>query len=148
MSRLTLLATLIAAVAMMAFGARQEAAPSVTFRTVEVWVDSADRPLAAWQVEAIAVRGTVTIVGVESGGAAGYEQPPFYDAAALAGGRIIIASYSTAPVLPSGSTRVAVLHLQVEGPEEPEFASTVMALATVDGVEIPGTAKIQRGEMK
>jgi hypothetical protein len=148
MTRLAILISLIASIAMMATAPHHHTPTGVRFEAVEVWVDVGEQPLAAWQIEIIAVRGAVEIVGVESGGAAGYEEPPHYDAAALMGGRIIVAAYSTAPSLPSGVVRVAILHLQVEGNEEPEFASTAMALATTGGIEIPGTVKIQRGEMK
>jgi hypothetical protein len=154
MKRLALL-ILLTVVAMMAFAPLQVDETAVSrFATVEVWVDSGDRPLAAWQVEVIAVAGShgnVQIVGVESGGATGYAEPPYYDSAALMQGRIIVASFSMAKELPKGSTRVAVLHVRIEGAGgngEPEFASSLMAAATVDGVEIAGTVKIQRGEVK
>jgi hypothetical protein len=151
MKRMALL-IMLSVVAMMALAPLQvDQTAASRFATVEVWIDSGDRPLAAWQVEVIAVASgqkNVQIVGVESGGAAGYAEPPYYDSAALMQGRIIVASFSMAKELPRGSTRVAVLHVRIEGGGEPEFASSLMAAATVDGVEIAGTVKIQRGEVK
>ncbi len=81
---------------------------------VDAFVDSGDRPLAAYQFEFTAVRGE--IVGLE-GGESVFTDAPYYDPAALhptaasPDDRIIVAAFSTAVDLPRGVTRVARLHL-------------------------------------
>ena len=42
-------------------------APTSDFTTVEVWIDSRERSLAAWQVRFETVAGDVGLVGIESG---------------------------------------------------------------------------------
>jgi hypothetical protein len=62
--------------------------------------------------------GKVTLVGIEGGEHAVFAKPAYYDPAALApdgGGRVILAAYSTGKDLPTGRTRVARLHVMVEG---------------------------------
>src|SRR5262249_15132754 len=75
------------------------------FRTIPVTVESAT-PLAAYQVE-ITTAGR--IVGVE-GGDAPFDAPPYYDPAALAGGRVIPAALSTERALAAVGGRVALAH--------------------------------------
>lgn len=99
---------------------------SSEFTTVDVYIDSGAKPLAAWQVEVTpriggGAWGKATLVGIEGGGPAGgvYAKPAHYDPAALApdgGGRVILAAFSTgaAQTLPSGRVRVARLHMFVE----------------------------------
>ena len=115
-------------------------APAGRFVTVDVYVDSGKNPRAAWQVQLSGTRGNVTIVGIEGGSAKDvYRDPPYYDPAALAGGRIIIASYTTAEHPPMGRILVAKVHLRVEG--EYQLAAIVMAAA--DPAEHPIAAEVQ-----
>jgi hypothetical protein len=111
------------------------------FRPVEVWLDSGDAPLAAYQIE-ISADGNAEIVGVEGGAATPFTDPPRYDPAALQGGRIILATFSTAPELPRGRTRVATLHVREPGDRAPEYRATVVAAATSDGRSIPATVQL------
>jgi hypothetical protein len=91
-----------------------------------VFVDpSPGKRLAAWQVEYVGTvtdadgrsAGTIELVGVEGGekGSA-FEKPGYYDPAALAKSRVIVAGFSTnaADTLPTGKVRVARLHVRVE----------------------------------
>ena len=112
---------------------------SIKFRAVEIWVDSKDQPLAAYQLEFKPSKGEVKIVGIEGGAHAAFSQPPYYDPAAMRQERVIIAAFSTAPAreLPRGKIRVATVHIQVTGEEIPEFVVKSMAAATVDGKAIP-----------
>lgn len=104
---------------------RNEAA-HVRFTHVDVFVDpGAAKRLAAWQVEYAGTvtdgegrsAGTIELVGVEGGekGSA-FEKPGYYDPAALAKSRVIVAGFSTeAPEkLPVGRVRVARLHVRIE----------------------------------
>jgi hypothetical protein len=111
------------------------------FRPVEVWVDSGDTPLAAYQLE-ISADGDAEIVGVEGGATAPFADPPRYDPAALQGGRIILATFSTASGLPRGRTRVATLHVREPGNRAPEYRASLVAAATADGRSIPATVQL------
>lgn len=134
----------------------QPADPPARFVNVDVFVDSGSTPLAAYQVEFIAevAGGKATLVGIEgSGGPKGAEpapfsEPPAYDPAALAGGRVIIADYSTAPSLPVGRTRVARLHLMVEAPADnaPTYRVELMAAGSNAGLHITATADVTQGD--
>lgn len=115
-------------------------AQDARFATVDVIVDSGTKKLAAWQVEVKAEQGDVQIVGVEGGSHKQvYHDPPYYDPAALSGGRIIVASYTTKDA-PSGKVQVARLHLRVVG--DWRVSAKPMAAADEKGKEIRVTASI------
>ena len=63
------------------------------FVAYDVVVD-ASRPLAAWQVELTAT-GDAKIVGVAGGDAGVWANPPYHDAAALQGGKIVLGAFTT-----------------------------------------------------
>jgi hypothetical protein len=92
----------------------------VRFLPVDILLDTGDRPLGAYQVEVVA--HGASIVGLEGGDATPFKAAPFYDPAALQGGgaegRIIVAAFSTDAQLPTGQTRVARLHLVMNGAGE------------------------------
>lgn len=122
------------------------------FEAFDLFVDSAQATLGAYQIEVKAKdpRGTVgvpktkvTLVGVEGGEHAAFKTAPHYDPGALhedqLKDRIILAAFNTGADLPTGKTRVARIHVQVEGPE-PAFTVIVKAAATADGTKIQATA--------
>lgn len=104
----------------------------VRFAPVEILLD-VDEPVAAYQVELIVTRGQATIVGVEGGEAPGFKGAPYYDPAALAGGRIAIGAFSTKHALSRGRHRVAAVHLREAGDEPAEYELRLVAAATADG---------------
>jgi hypothetical protein len=116
------------------------------FEPVDVYIDSGDQPLAAYQVE-VTVEGDAMIVGVEGGDAAAFAVPPHYDPRALAGGRIIIADLDVGSELPRGRTRVATLHMRATG-AAPRYRASVQEAAGPDGRRIPITVTLepQQGE--
>jgi hypothetical protein len=128
--------------------------PGPRFVAVDVFVDSGATPLGAWQVEIKTVFGraagahpTAKLVGVEGGEAAAYKQPPYYDPAALHESqiqeRIVLAAFSTdvqGMGLPTGTTRVARLHVQVTGGAEPEYVVKLMTAGAADGTKIEAKA--------
>ncbi len=118
------------------------AAPPGRFQAVDVFVDTADASLAAWQFELTAGDGEVEIVGVEGGEHQAFADPPYYDQAALQQDRIIIAAYDTGDDLPKGKTRIARLHLYIRGADEPDYAVRLDIAAGSDGAEIPATVTI------
>lgn len=117
----------------------KQAAP-VRFVAVDIYADTGNRPLAAWQIELVCDPAQARIVGVEGAG----DRAPYYDPAALQGGRIILASFSTEPALPSGRVLVARVHLQETG--SPVYTPTVMAAAAPGGERLdPKIELIRQG---
>ena len=119
---------------------------TVRFTWVDVYVDSADAPLAAYQVEILSTRGDVKIVGIEGGLHPAFKEPPYYDPAALAQDRVILAAFSTGKDLPTGKTRVARVHVQVTGDVTPEYAAKFVAAATRQGERIEAGVSLAEGE--
>lgn len=111
---------------------------AVHFRAVDIFVDSQDQPLAAYQLEFTASGSSAKIVGIEGGEPAAFREAPFYDPTAIQHERVIIGAFSTGPAdeLPTGKTRVATIHLQTTGREMPRFHVQVQTAATVGGRKI------------
>lgn len=110
------------------------------FVAVDVYLEAGDRKLAAWQVE-IGTGDRAAIVGVEGGEPAAYREPPAYDAAALQGGRIVLAALTTGEA-PSGRVRVARLHLME--PEKVALEGKVVAAATPGGERFEAKLTLER----
>jgi hypothetical protein len=110
------------------------------FVAVDVYVDAGDRKLAAWQVE-IDTDDRAAIVGVEGGEPAAYREPPAYDPAALQGGKIILAAFTTGDA-PSGKVRVARLHLMES--ETFDLAGKLTAAAAPGGKRFDGKVTLER----
>jgi len=110
---------------------------ALRFRAVDVFVDSTNKPLAAYQLEFTESAGA-KIVGIEGGEHATFKEAPFYDAKAMQHERVIIGAFSTAKAdkLPVGKTRVATIHLQTTGDQPLRFEVRVKTAATVDGRKI------------
>lgn len=117
---------------------RDEAA---RFRPVDVYVDAGDRPLAAYQIE-ITAADCAEVVGVEGGDHAAFRAAPYYDPAALSGGRIVIGAFSTAADLPRGKTRVAKLHMR-ETRSPCSYAARLVAAASDDGARAPAKVLLE-----
>jgi hypothetical protein len=133
----------------------QEVQPanSIRFRAVDVFVDSKDKPLAAYQLEFTATGGGAKIVGIEGGEHIAFKEAPFYDPRAMQHERVIIAAFSTATAdkLPTGKTRVATIHLQTTGEQTVQCEAKIKTAATVNGKKITLTATTeekQRNENK
>lgn len=95
------------------------------FVTVEIYAQI-DSPIAAWQIE---LDCDARIVGVE-----GASEPPYYDPAALQGGRIILAQFTTEPNPPAGRVLVARVHLMETG--RTGYRANLMAAAAPGGERI------------
>ncbi len=165
-----ILTSLCAIVPVLARPAGQEYPTSqarVRFAPLHIYLDSGERPLAAFQFElvcSVPVRAysprqdnasrrhyerQVKIVGVEGGSHEAFSKtPPYYDPAALTKDRIIIAAFSTQRDLPKGRTRIATLHLQILGDAQPQYELKLMVAADVDGKEIPAKISFEKGERK
>ena len=114
----------------------QQAAPR--FVAMDIYADTGGKPLAAWQIELNCDPSQATIVGVEGAG----DKPPYYDPAALQGGRIILAAFSTDAALPSGRVLVARVHLQETG--SPVYTPTLMTAAAPGGEKLDPRIEIVR----
>jgi len=125
----------------------------VRFAPLHIYLDSGSQALAAYQFElkttagkpALAKAG-VKIVGVENGEHPAFEEPPYYDPAALANDRIIIAAFSTDKDLPKGRTRIATIQLQIIGDAEPEYELELTVAGDANGNEIPAKITFEKGD--
>jgi hypothetical protein len=125
-----------------------EIQPKVRFAPLHIYLDSGNKPLAAYQFELKAVTGQIKIVGVEGGRHKAFEDAPYYDPAALANNRIIIAAFNTGSELPKGRTRIATIHLQIIGIAEPDYELKLAVAADADANEIPAKISFEEGEPK
>jgi len=120
----------------------------VRFAPLHIYLDSGTKPLAAYQFELKSASGQIKIVGVEGGQHPAFKEAPYYDPAALANDRIIIAAFNTGSDLPKGRTRIATIHLQIIGDIEPEYEFELSVAADADGHEIPAEISFEKGEQK
>jgi hypothetical protein len=157
-------ACLVAALAAPRIGRGGRAAePSVRFAPVHIYLDSGGTPLAAYQFElvcSVPVRASesnasrrhyepaVRIVGVEGGEHPAFNDAPYYDPAALANDRIIIAAFHTGADLPAGRTRIATIHLQIPADAKPEYELKLAVAADAQGHELPAEITLRRGADK
>ena len=118
----------------------------VRFAPLHIYVDSGNKSLAAYQFELKAAAGQIKIVGVEGGRHEAFKEAPYYDPAALAKDRIIIAAFSTGSDLPKGHTRIATIHLQIAGEAEPQYELKLTVAGDKDGKEIPAEITFEKGE--
>jgi hypothetical protein len=112
---------------------------------VDVFVDSGAQPLAAYQLTFRATSGDVKIVGIEGGGHPAYKAAPYYDPEAIQHERVVLAAFNTAAIgqLPIGRTRVATIHVQIRGADEPRFVAKFETAATHDGTAISARTSFQ-----
>jgi hypothetical protein len=118
----------------------------VRFAPLHIYLDSGNKPLAAYQFELKAAAGQIKIVGVEGGQHKAFEEAPYYDPAALANNRIIIAAFNTGSELPKGRTRIATIHLQIIGDAEPDYELKLTVAGDADANEIPAKISFEKGE--
>ncbi len=123
---------------------------TVRFQAVDIFVDSKEVPLAAYQLAFSVKSGDARVVGVEGGEHPAFKDAPFYDPKAIQQERVIVAAFNTAASdkLPSGKTRVATIHLQILGESPPQYALTLQAAATVDGGKIAAEVTFEERKLK
>jgi len=122
----------------------------VRFCAVDIYVDSHNTPLAAYQLEFSATNGVAEIVGIEGGEPLAFREAPFYDPKAIQHDRVIIASFNTAPAnqLPSGRTRIATIHLQTTGTHQPAFELKLQTAADSRGNRISAESSFEKRKAK
>ena len=123
-----------------------EIQPKVRFAPLHIYLDSGNKSLAAYQFELKASAGQIKIVGVEGGQHKAFDEAPYYDPAALANDRIIIAAFNISSELPKGLTRIATIHLQIIGDSEPDYELKLTVAADADANEIPAKISFEKGE--
>ncbi len=111
---------------------------NVRFLAVDIYVDSKDKPLAAYQLEFSVTNGNAKIVGIEGGEHPAFREAPYYDPKAIQEERVIIAAFSTerADNLPLGRTRLATVHLQLRGIMMSQFSVNLQAAANEVGAPL------------
>lgn len=119
--------------------------PAPRFAAVDLFIDSGDRPLGAYQLEFRAMNVGAVIVGVEGGDAAPFKEAPFYDPAAMRHERVILAAFSTAVDLPRGRTRIARIHLMTRADSIPEYQTTLITASTGEGRKFEATLQHEQG---
>jgi hypothetical protein len=112
------------------------------FEALDVFVDSGNHPLAAWQLELISDTPGIEIVGIEGGEHVAFQEPPYYDARAMYNNRVILASFDTGRELPTGRTRIARIHVHVTGTGLCEYRTKLDAAATINGQRIPAQISV------
>jgi hypothetical protein len=128
--------------------ATQLPAQQIHFAAFDIFVDSKNVPLAAYQLEFSGPAKDVRITGIEGGEHEAFNTPPFYDPKAIQQERVILAAFNSAPTakLPTGKTRVATIHLQFTGSQPPDFALKLHTAADSEGKSITTKATFtQRG---
>ena len=107
-----------------------------TFRAVDLFVDSGNQPLAAYQLSFAAA--DAKIVGIEGGEHSAFAEPPYYDPKAMQDNRVIVAAFNTASPgqLPRGRTRIATIHLQTPASAVKKYELKVEAAAMPAGESI------------
>ncbi len=120
------------------------------FAVLDLLIDSGGTPLGAWQVDIVAKRGNVKIVGVEGGEHPAFAEPAHYDPKALQRDHIRLAAFAVAKPqdLPSARTRVASIHIQIEGQTGPEFAVKLETAGDASGKVIPVQTQLVERESK
>jgi len=124
---------------------RAQAAPQpapVRFAAVDMFVDSGEQPLAAYQFELKVTAGEVALVGVEGGEHRAFQAPPYYDPRALAQQRIVVAALDAGSDLPHGKTRVARLMVRVSGTQTPAYEATLVVAASDEAKPSPATISV------
>lgn len=113
------------------------------FEAIDLFIAPAG-PLAAYQLEFRARRGTVKIVGIEGGEHPDYAQPPYYDPAAMQQDRVVIGALSTRPAseLPNAKVRIARIHVMVEG-GAPEYEARLQTAAGPDTQKIEAALAVE-----
>jgi len=143
-----LLFTFLLALCVQAFAQSTTNSP-IRFQAVDVFVDSKDAALAAYQLEFTVASGNAKIVGIEGGEHPAFAEAPFYDPKAIQQERVILAGFSTrsARELPKGKTRVATIHLQISGSDELKLATKLETAASSDGRKIATEMSVkERGQ--
>ena len=118
---------------------------TIRFTAYDVFVDTGDEQLAAYQIALESTSNNVLFAGVEGGEHEAFADAPYYDPAAMMHEKLIIAAFNTGDELPAGKARVARIHVQITGEKEPDFATACTVAAAIDGTPIEATITLEGG---
>lgn len=120
------------------------------FGWVDVFIDSGEAALAAYQFELSAEAGDVRIVGIEGGGHEAFAAPPYYDERAMQHDHVIVGAFNTgeATALPVGRVRVARIHVRVEGDRPAEYVARLQTAGDVHGEKLDVQLIIEEGRLR
>ena len=90
--------------------------------------------------------GQVEIVGIERGDHKDFQDPPYYDPAAMSGNRIVVGAFNITDRLPVGKIRVARLHLHVSGGAKPVYAVNLVVAGDKEGKPLAAQASFGLGK--
>ena len=121
---------------------------AIRFEAIDVFVDSGNEHLAAWQLELASRTKDVEIVGIEGGEHPAFKEPPYYDPRAMNNNRVILGAFSTDSddQLPSGRSRVARVHVQITGPGERLWHMELTTAASSEGKKISAELSIAKAQ--
>jgi len=121
-----------------------------TFRAVDLFVDSGNQPLAAYQLSFACAAADAKIVGIEGGEHSAFAEPPYYDPKAMQNNHVVVAAFNTASPgqLPRGRTRIATIHVQTPASSVKQYELKVDAAATPVGESITVKAEAVEGNAK
>lgn len=122
-----------------------EGSATERFGVLDVFIDAGDTPLAAYEFELATKAGDVTLVGIERGDDPNFQDPPYYDPAALTQSRVIVGAFSLAEQLPQGRTRVARLHVRIGAGAAPQYDVKLRAAGSREGQSIAAEVTIMEG---
>ena len=135
---MTALRLLIAVLVLVVSAAISQEPVTATFRAVDLFVDSGNQPLAAYQLSFACAAADAKIVGIEGGEHNAFAEPPYYDPKAMQNNHVVVAAFNTASSeqLPRGRTRIATIHIQTSASAERRYELKVEAAATPAGESI------------
>jgi hypothetical protein len=119
-----------------------------TFRAIDLFVDSGNQPLAAYQLSFTAA--DAKIVGIEGGDHPAFAEPPYYDPKAMQTNRVVVAAFNTtsSEQLPRGRTRIATIHIQTAANVARQYELKVEVAATPVGESIAVRAEAMERNAK
>jgi hypothetical protein len=135
---------LLTAVLLLVVGAAPGQEPVAgTFRAVDLFVDSGNEPLAAYQLSFACTVADAKIVGIEGGEHRAFAEPPYYDPKAMQNNHVVVAAFNTTSPgqLPRGRTRIATIHIQTSATGAKAYELNVDAAATLAGEPITVSAQ-------
>ena len=117
------------------------------FAVIDLYINPKSEPLAAYQVKIKATTGKVKIISIEGGEHSAFKEAHFFDPKAIQKDVVKLAAFSTATDLPQIRTRVASIHIQIEGNKEPRFEVELQRAASVGASVLNARASlIERDE--
>jgi hypothetical protein len=125
-------------------------ARSAEFAVYDLYIDSGENALAAYQVKIQDKNAAIKVISVEGGTHPAFREPPFFDPKAIQKNVIKLAAFRLEPTekLPQGKTHVASLHVALETGAQPNLVVVVEAAAGPSGRKLRVEASISKNETK